>query len=213
MSTQKQIQSNRQNAQLSTGPRTAEGKAISRMNALKTGIDAVAETACGEDPAALAALAAHYDREFQPIGVVERLLVDLLVNKDWLLRRYRFLSADLTNHSSSQPFANRQGNEFGAGFAASLNAIHRLHRHTVDTERAYFRHLAELEGRQAIRRQREAEAEPPVTECPATENPATGFVPQTTGFPAVTPHLEPRPKSTEPLLGGGSVGNRLAGVT
>ena len=34
MATQKQIQANRSNAQLSTGPRAEQGKAISRMNAL-----------------------------------------------------------------------------------------------------------------------------------------------------------------------------------
>jgi hypothetical protein len=35
MATQQQILANRSNAQLSTGPRTEQGKAISRMNALK----------------------------------------------------------------------------------------------------------------------------------------------------------------------------------
>jgi hypothetical protein len=55
MPTQIQIQANRRNAQLSTGPRTGQGKAISRRNALKTGIDARNELASGEDPTALAA--------------------------------------------------------------------------------------------------------------------------------------------------------------
>src|ERR1035438_46560 len=79
MATQQQIQANRANAQLSTGPRTEQGKAISRMNALKTGIDARNEAAAGEDPSALATLAAQHDREFQPLGVVERFLVDILI--------------------------------------------------------------------------------------------------------------------------------------
>jgi hypothetical protein len=43
MATPKQNQANRQNAQRSTGPRSAEGKAASRFNALKTGIDAKAQ--------------------------------------------------------------------------------------------------------------------------------------------------------------------------
>ena len=51
MATQKQIQANRSNAQLSTGPRTGPGKAVSCRNALKTGIDARNETAAGTDPA------------------------------------------------------------------------------------------------------------------------------------------------------------------
>src|SRR5690348_17320595 len=38
MSSQLQIEANRRNAQHSTGPRTPEGKAVSRFNALKTGL-------------------------------------------------------------------------------------------------------------------------------------------------------------------------------
>ena len=40
MATQTQIEANRRNALHSTGPRSAEGKAASSMNAFKTGIDA-----------------------------------------------------------------------------------------------------------------------------------------------------------------------------
>lgn len=40
MASIRQIEANRLNAKKSTGPRTAEGKSRSRMNALKSGIDA-----------------------------------------------------------------------------------------------------------------------------------------------------------------------------
>lgn len=179
MATKLQIQANRRNAQLSTGPRTEQGKAASRMNALQTGIDARNEVISGEDPAALAALAAQYDREFQPVGVVERFLVDILIKNDWFLRRYRFIAGDLVNHSTNAPFEAKKGAEFGAGFAANTNAFHRLHRHTVDTERSFFIHLAELERRQAQRR---------LTDSPQTENPEIGFVPQPE--PDSAPNLE-----------------------
>jgi hypothetical protein len=56
MATLTQIEANRRNAQHSTGPRTAEGKAASSMNALKTGIDAQSSVIPGEDAAALVAL-------------------------------------------------------------------------------------------------------------------------------------------------------------
>src|ERR1019366_602888 len=167
MATQKQIHANRSNAQLSTGPRTEPGKAISRMNALKTGIDGRNEAASGEAPAVLADLADEYDREFQPIGVVERLLVDILIKDDWFLRPYRFLAADLVNH--------------GAGFAANTDSFQRLHPHIVETERPCFTHLAELERRQALRWQHQPDVDSSVTASPETENPGIGFVSQPTG--------------------------------
>jgi hypothetical protein len=184
MATQKQIQANRCNAQLSTGPRTEQGKAIARMNALKTGIDARNEVASGEDPAALAALAAEYGHEFQPIGLVERLLVDILIKDDWFLRRYRFLAADLVNHSAGVAYESKRGADFGAGFAANTESFQRLHRHIIETERSFFSHLAELERRQALRWQYQADVDSSVTDSPETENPEIGFVAQPTTNPA-----------------------------
>jgi hypothetical protein len=219
MPTKKQVQANRINAQLSTGPRTEPGKAISRMNALKTGIDAVNEAASGEDPALLAALAAEYDHEWQPIGLVERVLVDILIKDDWFLRRYRFLSADLVNHTSGIAFEARKGADYGSGFAANTNAFQRLHRHIMETQRSYFTHLAELERRQALRRQHPPVVDSPVTDSPQTENPGIGFVSQTTPIPAaqhppVAAPAETRSPQTPlpvcaPGLHGGSVESRI----
>ena len=52
MSTPAQIAASRRNARKSTGPRSVEGKAVSRLNALKSGIDAQSAVIRGEDPAA-----------------------------------------------------------------------------------------------------------------------------------------------------------------
>jgi len=51
MASLKQIQANRLNAQRSTGPRSTEGKAKSRFNALKSGIDVQLVVILDEDPA------------------------------------------------------------------------------------------------------------------------------------------------------------------
>ena len=197
MATQKQIQANRSNAQLSTGPRTEQGKAISRMNALKTGIDARNEAASGEDPAALAALAAEYGHEFQPIGLVERLLVDILIKDDWFLRRYRFLAADLVNHGAAVAYETKRGADFGAGFAANTESFHRLHRHIIDTERSFFTHLAELERRQALRRQHQEEVVPPTTLPPKT-NPLNWVPPPPPPPPPTPPPQTPPPAPAPP---------------
>ena len=87
MATSKQIQANRQNAQSSTGPVTAEGKLASSRNALKTGIWAESEIIPGEDPSHLEALRSEYYECHQPATPEARDLVDSLVRSTWLLRR------------------------------------------------------------------------------------------------------------------------------
>src|SRR5581483_9903751 len=95
MSSPHQIEANRRNSQLSTGPRTPEGKAVSRFNALKSGINAKAQVIPGEDPDQLEAMAAGYHQDWAPTTCVERFLVDSLVRADWLLQRLSRLEAEL----------------------------------------------------------------------------------------------------------------------
>ena len=52
MATPAQLAANRANAQRSTGPRSVEGKSVSRFNALKHGVDAASIALPGEDSAA-----------------------------------------------------------------------------------------------------------------------------------------------------------------
>jgi hypothetical protein len=96
MATQKQIEANRLNSRKSTGPRTPAGKSVSRMNALKTGIDANPKVIRGEDPSALPLLTAEYYDRYQPSTPEQRALVDTLISSDWLRRRIN--SADRNYH-------------------------------------------------------------------------------------------------------------------
>jgi hypothetical protein len=95
MATPAQIAANRLNAQKSTGPRTAEGKAASSTNALKSGIYAQSLIVRGEDPAELEALREDFYTAHQPESADERALVDTLVHSEWTLRRLRKCAAQL----------------------------------------------------------------------------------------------------------------------
>src|SRR6266540_1873467 len=95
MATPAQIIANRANAQKSTGPRSPEGKSVSRFNALKHGMDAASIVIPGEDPAEYQGLLNLYIEEFQPRCASEYFHVDAMLRANWLKRRLEAVEADL----------------------------------------------------------------------------------------------------------------------
>jgi hypothetical protein len=84
---QAQIDANRENAQKSTGPRTAAGKAASSRNRLVHGLRANKHIMLDEDPEEfLLRLHDHLDR-LQPVGPVEEDLVVRIAGLRWRLNR------------------------------------------------------------------------------------------------------------------------------
>lgn len=97
MATEKQIEANRNNAKLSTGPKTLEGKEIVRLNALTHGMRADSfEVVPGEDPAEFAARLGGWNRVHAPANPVESNLVRRAVVLSWRIdRATRFENAVL----------------------------------------------------------------------------------------------------------------------
>jgi hypothetical protein len=87
MTSDKQIQANRRNAQRSTGPKTPQGKAAVRMNARTHGLRSQEVLLPTENEAAFTELSAHLRAELQPVGENESLLVDRIIAAHWRLRR------------------------------------------------------------------------------------------------------------------------------
>ncbi len=206
MATKKQIQANRANAQQSTGPRSAEGKAASSQNALKSGIDSQSQIIRGEDPAALDALANQYLLDHQPQSASERALVDILIDSEWTLRRLRKTESHLWEHQFArlalthqrvrpdQPFP--KGQMLGEAFQNAADTFSRLERRRQNLQRAYHRTLLDLREiqesrRGALRAQPDTPAaappdppapkppvEPPPTPSSQKADPGIGFVPE-----------------------------------
>jgi len=82
-----QLAANRANAQHSTGPTSAEGKAAVCLNAIKTGLTGRTVLLPSEDAAPYQALLREYEKLLQPVGVEERALVQSLVDCRWRLDR------------------------------------------------------------------------------------------------------------------------------
>jgi hypothetical protein len=91
MISEKQKQANIQNAQLSTGPFTPEGKALVSRNAIKHGIfakDLVIAAGDGqEDELEYHELLAELKKDLAPEGRIEMLLVEKIAVNYWRLRR------------------------------------------------------------------------------------------------------------------------------
>jgi hypothetical protein len=187
MATAAQIQANRRNALRSTGPRSEEGKAISRFNALKTGIQAKSQVIPGEDPAELEQLASDYHLQFQPSTPVERFLVDTLADSEWQLRRYRKVEARLWEQS-----VKAENSDLGQAFGQGLQAFTRLHRRIEALERSYFRALQQLQRLQA---ESVPDLEIPELPPPATELASFGPIAADQFLPAEATTRETSPSS------------------
>ena len=76
MASKKQVAANRQNAAKSTGPKSAQGKQVARMNALKHGLQAQHVVIPGEYPEEFETLLRSRESHYKPIGPIERGLVE-----------------------------------------------------------------------------------------------------------------------------------------
>jgi hypothetical protein len=87
MTTLAKIEANRRNGQLSTGPRTAEGKLIVSRNATQHGIFAAVPVIPGEDPEAWEAHRAGVVESLAPVGLLEVKLAERAALLLWRLQR------------------------------------------------------------------------------------------------------------------------------
>jgi hypothetical protein len=87
MSTQKQVNANRQNAKKSTGPKTDKGKAAVSKNAVKHGLFAKEAVITGENAADYEAYRDEFLAEMKPVGAIETMLAERFVSLAWRLMR------------------------------------------------------------------------------------------------------------------------------
>ncbi len=141
MSTSSQI-ANAANAQLSTGPRTEEGKRQSSQNARTHGLTAQHPVIPHEDRAAFDQLRAQLLAETKPQGTLQQIIFEELVHSAWNLRRVRAMEAEL-NASAPDALLIDDPHLKADGPTAKLD---RLARHHTRIERDFFRALRELKA-------------------------------------------------------------------
>ena len=97
MVSQRQLEANRANAKRSTGPKSASGKARSRLNAVTHGLTARQLVVGAEKPEDFDALREALFADLEPSGALQCELVDEIARFTWRLRRIPVLEADLLN--------------------------------------------------------------------------------------------------------------------
>jgi hypothetical protein len=186
LATEKQIAANRRNAAKSTGPRSAEGKARSSMNALKSGVDAEAEIIPGENPAALEELTNQYLQRWRPTTPEQRCYVDTLIRNDWVLSRLARAESDLWQYGMLSPYQSDKNHPEGAAMYRCERAFGRLQSRINFIQRSFKEALRELKSLQSEEdcpviedaAAVEAAPEPPPQALEEeTPSPEIGFVP------------------------------------
>jgi len=187
MTSDAKIEANRRNAAKSTGPKTAEGKASSKMNALKHGLLSEAALLPDENEDQFDAFREGMLRQLQPVGELEELLADRVVATAWrLLRAARIEVQVLERNQYNLPRADlmaRGGHHEDVGYAFFNDArgpdcLGKLSRYESALERGFYRALHELQRLQSVRA---GEAVPAPVAVDVTVN--GGFVSQNRPVP------------------------------
>src|SRR6476660_5171088 len=156
MSSQKQIDANRLNAQKSTGPNTPEGRDAVRFNALRHGLTAKHAVLDNENEQEFQEMLEAFEAGHQPVGPTENLLVQQMVMAAWRLKRLRAvetglfnirmfdLSERIKNDYTGMPPTERQAFVF-LDDSRSAGAIESLSRYETRIERSFYRALHELQ--------------------------------------------------------------------
>jgi hypothetical protein len=141
MATQAQILANQANARLSTGPKTAAGKARSSQNATTHGLTAGILHIPAHETAAFRQFEAKVKQAIRPQGSLERTAAGNFVYAAWRLRKIRALLAELYREHRVDPLV--------APDAAA--AVRQLTRYRATVEMMFFRSLKQLRELQTNR--------------------------------------------------------------
>jgi hypothetical protein len=162
MTSQKQIEANRRNAQKSTGPKTPEGKTAVAQNAIKHGFTANTPILPDEDPTAYDAFKSQLTKELNPQGSVENMLAERIVDLSWRLKRsgrlhidaYRVFaqgSSGILPESQDALTVDIDCGQIAVNDFAEARVFERLLVHERRIENSLFKTITELQRVQFIR--------------------------------------------------------------
>lgn len=160
MISEKQLQANRSNALVSTGPKTASGKEKVAQNARKHGLLSKHVVINDESQAQFNRFRQELLDHLEPVGSLEEVLADRLAAAIWRLHRAGRIEVELLdtiylNGISSASIKNPELPTLGKALRYDLinyNTLSKFHRYEAHIERGLFRTLHELQRLQAARK-------------------------------------------------------------
>jgi hypothetical protein len=168
----------RASASGATGPRTPEGKAISSLNALRTGLTGRTVLLSSDDAAAYASHIENYRAEYSPVGLRETELVQSLADTSWRLRRIPGLEMAIYAQGRCE-FAgcfDAHDPSLRAGMIelqTHLKYEKQLRNLQIQESRLTRRYANEAKELRDLQSQRKERREATVGDCPKTFIPAT----------------------------------------
>jgi hypothetical protein len=158
------IAANQQNAQKSTGPRTPEGKEVSKYNRLRHGLASPLIVLPFEDQNEYNNLYASFCEEYSPAGPTEESLVKQIADSQWKLRRLEKVENHVLAAMLDTPQTEPNVDPFSAMASALLGpgkhqqALNSLARYQSTLNRQFLQSVKELRRIQNERRCAEEEA-------------------------------------------------------
>jgi hypothetical protein len=136
MTSFRQIEANRRNARLSTGPVTEEGKRKARQNAVRHGLTAETVIDALEDAEEYAAFEMAVAADYDAQSAVERELVLRLASLLWRLRRATTIESGLFKIQAKQLLQFRQRRQ---AYQERQRIIDRMYRNAAVAELDFHR--------------------------------------------------------------------------
>jgi hypothetical protein len=198
MISERQLDANRRNAAKSNGPKTPEGCAAVRHNALKHGLTAaeiILPTT--EDKLEFEQFQAAFEEECQPVGPIEQVLVEDMVASRWRMNRVRkmepgffALRREVLKESIKDDFSTLAPQAQLALIVLDdvrdRDTLGKMSRYEARFERSFYKALKELQRLQSLRAE--------------LSDSGNGTVSQDPVSPAPDPQDSPLPDAVQPEI-------------
>jgi hypothetical protein len=179
-------ETNRANAQHSTGPKTPEGKMRSSLNALRHGLTGQIVVMPSEDLEAYQLHVWSFTDEYNPQGATESALVQALADAAWRLNRVAAIETNLL--SGITRFSSRPETELNEALSVAsglcpFRALSNLSTHSQRLSRQFERTEKHLRELQQIRKEQEKKEMERLLDIMETyETKGEPYDPKTDGF-------------------------------